>query len=655
MADGSAHSLPLEIPDVPATTDVVTRVYKYGARPPEVGAELVRAQLSAAHRYRNTLIEIERGRRAALREAIGMVPAVAVADAAAHAAYAAMMAAWQLLADARAASRTRDPQPLLRDGYAAAKKAYYAALRPLSAARTAAQKDPAVLVVGDRIHELGGDLVRSARSQCGAFWGTYLLIEAAIDAAKKTPLWDELEPNDPGFERWTGTGQVGVQLQKGLAAEDIWGGDTRVRIVPVDPRCWTKDGRIERRLEGATTRPGRTTLALRVGSNGRAPVWAEFPIVMHRPLPEGAVVKRVNVSLRKVGPHEKWSVEITLTMPRPVAEPIIGAPRVVGVDLGWRLIEGDLRVGTWQSSAGDAGEIRADAELVGRFRKVDDLRSIRDKNFNVAQATLGAWLDGRAGLPPWLLEATATLPRWQSSDRLARLAIAWRDRRFAGDLTAFEPLEAWRKQDKHLWTWEAHQRDSSLRRRREGFRVAAAHLAQIYDVLVLEHLDLRTFARHAPPEQVEGENAAARGQRQAVAPSELRLALEQAFGGRGKAVRYVPAAWTTRTCHGCGSIESWDAAAHLRHTCGVCGTDWDQDDNAAKNLIARYVADPEGASTTRATRKKKLAPGAVEGESKWVRAKRAVAQKKVRQEQAAALTLAVGAAPARGRRTRDMG
>lgn len=44
-------------------------VYRYGLRRPTQNAELVREQMFAAARYRNTLVEIERGRRAAMRAA----------------------------------------------------------------------------------------------------------------------------------------------------------------------------------------------------------------------------------------------------------------------------------------------------------------------------------------------------------------------------------------------------------------------------------------------------------------------------------------------------------------------------------------------------------------------------------------------------------
>ena len=55
----------------------------------------------------------------------------------------------------------------------------------------------------------------------------------------------------------------------------------------------------------------------------------------------------------------------------------------------------------------------------------------------------------------------------------------------------------------------------------------------------------------------------------------------------GVEIRLVPAEYTTATCHVCGTAEVWDQAAHVMHRCGQCGALWDQDHNAAINLLAR--------------------------------------------------------------------
>ena len=54
---------------------MTTRVYQFGCLAPTEGLDVVRAQLRSAHDFRNDLVAIERGRRAALR-ALEESPAV---------------------------------------------------------------------------------------------------------------------------------------------------------------------------------------------------------------------------------------------------------------------------------------------------------------------------------------------------------------------------------------------------------------------------------------------------------------------------------------------------------------------------------------------------------------------------------------------------
>src|SRR5436853_1789324 len=47
-----------------------SQIYSYGAQAPTTNGALVEAQLRAAHRYRNDLVELERSRRTRVAEAI---------------------------------------------------------------------------------------------------------------------------------------------------------------------------------------------------------------------------------------------------------------------------------------------------------------------------------------------------------------------------------------------------------------------------------------------------------------------------------------------------------------------------------------------------------------------------------------------------------
>jgi transposase len=158
----------------------------------------------------------------------------------------------------------------------------------------------------------------------------------------------------------------------------------------------------------------------------------------------------------------------------------------------------------------------------------------------------------------------------------------------------WEALEAWRYHDDHLRTWQVGQRESALRSRREIYRLFAVGLARRYGTLVLEDFDLRPMARRPKRTDAPRENETARSNRHRVAVSKLRDALTQAFGG---AVEIDPAG-TTHLCHRCGTHNDFDAAEHLIHRCVNCETTWDQDENAARNLLARYLRERSGDAQT---------------------------------------------------------
>lgn len=753
------------------------RVYRYGLLPPVENEVAIRDQMRKAHAYRNVLIEIERGRRAAERDLLSGCGDVAALEAAASESTKAEETAARAVTAARSSSRKRDEPKGLKDALKVAREAKRDALTALKAYRDKVREDAAVApyleaarggvrtgvgiidrylaatiatddveggpnsderaaarderaaaayavqesdvehairvaIVKHALSARAAWLKRAARAASGLFSGTYQFVEgAADDAARKMPLYDGVEPNDPCFVRWTGDGAVAVQIDNGgVPCADIFGNDTRLRVDPVDEGTWwalrqrdvvlTVD---ERRLradlppigwgstlppEERVTRwrtrpalererdprprdpedqrvPGRrgphTMLRMRVGSDGRAAIWGVWPMIMHRGLPEGGTIKRATVHVRQLAGttnrghgtvrREEWYVTITVQLPD-----VADAPRVrrcgegaIAVDLGWRQVGEENRVAAWHGEDGRADELRLDARVLTGLRKADEIRSIRDQNFNSARGVLATWLREHEDVPDWLREATRFLGQWKASAKLAMLALRWRDARFPGDDEAFgrrptadeirsgvrgAGIEGWRHQDKHLWEWEESQRTGALRHRREVYRRFAADIARGYRTLVIEDFDLSKMAKRAPRGGA-AENETARSNRHAVATSELRICMINAFRDRGGAEEKVPARDTTRTCNVCGLVETFDAAAMIHHACTGCSAVWDQDDNAAINMLARWdklrrerSADAQNPGAAR-NEQKPNGSGAVK-RSRWARARRLAPEREAR-------------------------
>ena len=585
------------------------RVYEYGLLPPTLNASLVLEQMKLAHHYRNKLVEIERQRREAVRAIMASHPDVAPLEAELAAAIQHWEAAKQAILAIRSKAKRRAETAEMR----AAARELGAKIKDLRS--QIRDRRQAVVEASrpqlDATAEVAKDEHRKARATCGVYWGTYLLQEAAIDQARK-------EVSAPKFFSWREEGAVSVQLQKGLDLPDLWGTDTQLQVKPVDPGA--HDPAVRR---GQRRRLSRTVLRLRVGSDSRKPIWAEFPMIYHRPLPEGAVIKVATVHRRRRN-CTQWSWVVQMTVDVTACKPARVAPAtgVVALNLGYRKRDGGaIRAGYVVGNDGHEEEILAaksdlvrpgtlTAEQQARARgwvtnglaKADSIRGFRDRDMLEMKAKLPAvWPAG--DLPEWFAEVTKTIQAWKSPDRFRRLSFRLDQLRASGDEAHLIPLipltdllSAWRARDEHLEMYEAGLRRSAIKDRREAFRIVAARLAQRYATLVVDTTDLRRLnrAEDTTADRVTS-HVNARHQSFMAAPGELRETLINAFGP-DRVVKVSRVKVTVR-CHHCGHMDAtWDRErddGEISHACPGCGVTWDQDANACRNLLKEHQAGNE--------------------------------------------------------------
>lgn len=564
------------------------KVLKYGLLKSH-DDEVVREQMRLAHRYRNKLVEIERARRAARRE-VEIGAGLATASQAVASADAAVAQALAAVSAYKAATRAGSVPAELREALAGHRAALATARAEFRAVRKALREDPALLAACAEVDQRSSEAHKAARAACGVYWGTYLIVEAANDAsAKSLPLWDGAAPSDPHFVRWDGEGAVGVQIQGGMAVAAL-GESTVVRIVEVECPHGSKADPASR----LSQKRRRVELWLRVGSGeGRAPRWARFPMVMHRPFPEGARIKCVSVVLRTVGPREEWSANFTVETPAPEART---GDVAVAAHFGWRKMpDGSVRVAVYGAEGEAPREVRIPEEALRVSERPDELRGTRDARFNAAIAGFRALRDrAPEGIPAWVIEAAKgvrsvsrfapVVRRWahEAGLRVTHADyLAWAEP--SVDAWTLRDLAIWRYHDHHLWTWECDLRQKVIARRKALYQQVAAQIAQRADVLVVDDFDIRDVAT----KREENDIQAARAQRVRVAPAELRLLIRNAVVSRGGQVVKVNPAGISTVCHVCGTEDQYDRAAHIEHTCSVCGTTWDQDHNALAHLLRR--------------------------------------------------------------------
>lgn len=553
--------------------------YTYGLQAPVENRDRVLDQLRLANVYRNKLVEIELARRAATDDTLReLCPGLLECEAELATVSAAIedVLAQQRGRNQRARGmadesdfreKLAELKPRRKELAAERKR-----LRSGSFAAVATQERLAA------VNETAAAVIRAARASCGVFWGSYLLVEQAADAFRKGA--------PPVYRGFRGEGRIAVQLQGGITWDEASSGnDTRLRIVhtPQTESRTARNGTVLP-MPGVKRQSQQYTLWLRIGSYGRAPVWAKWPLILHRPIPETTRIMWAIVQRRIIGGHERWQLTLSLRddTDTAFARRDVAASGVCGVDIGYRYIDDRAqRVAYWHGSDGASGELQLPSGKVAEWQKVDDLQSIRDGLHNEARAALRDWLANNPH-PEWLDEATEHMHAWRRLSRLDRLVVEWRAKRFEGDTGITATLEAWRTRERHLWQYQEQMRDQLLAWRKDFYRNFAAMLRRRYRVIAVEDMDLRSAIHDVLRPNEERETVTA--QRRAARFAALSV-LVGAIKDSGADVVAVERSGTTSTCFWCG--ETNEVGTGVIHTCVGCGREWDRDDNAARNICAR--------------------------------------------------------------------
>lgn len=434
--------------------------------------------------------------------------------------------------------------------------------------------------------------IREERKRCGQNFGTYLLIEDAINQAKTaTPYYKPIK------ERyWDETGSIGVQLQKegppinenrkkednGLSIEKVLScQDSRLKLLHSFPDA---ENALVKELP---TQPNKARIwiaELRTGSKTKqiSPVSILIPFIYHREIPSGSIIKWVKLQKKRVATHFKYELHFIVETPSSLEEV---SPKfdMVAIDIGWRKVDNGYRIATLGDSENKFTEICLSQKLIDRIQKVEDLQSIIDKNFEAIKKTFLSEKE-KQYFPEWLLKKTEYLSQWRSFKRFSNIIEQWRNRRFENDTIIYETLENWRKQNKHLYEWKVNQERNVLNAKKQFYRKIALEISQNYKEIILEgekltkekdnHGVLMNLSRFA---------------------SDLKVANDQRFTANLSAFReflieknikkifIVPSPYTSKTCNKCGSREEIGGAK--MHTCKQCGATWDRDENATKNLL----------------------------------------------------------------------
>lgn len=542
------------------------------------GHDLVNDQMWKAHKYRNALCEVERGRRDKANDILRtMWPDLVDLETKLESLETEIEKIRTAIKSSRKESRknlrgTTDQNASL--------KSLRDERKILSKRRTELRQeafsDPKTKFVLEASENWANAEIKRVRAESGLYWGTYSMVDSSANRFRTGP--------PPKFRRYEGA-RIGVQLQKGEPIANLWeSDDTRLRLS---------------RTESRNTNGPLVHALVRIWSNDNgSPEWCKVAFRLHRPFPAGAMVKWAFLVRRRCGTHNQDKIVFSLTFAGAGKKIDQATEGKVGINTGWRTVADGLRVAFWVGSDGKLDHLVLPQSIVDRYSKAEALRSQQATNFNGAVKTLAGWLASMpAGGPDspghWLRESTATLDQWRSERRLSSLVIKWRTNRIPGDDAIFVAMEAWRKQDRHLYDWWTANQAKAARQRLELYRRFAAKLRRLYRAGGIMNINWReAFMKKKPVEQ-DVKDKASRFYFRIASPGLLHQELTSSFAAT---VLLVPSN-ITQTCHHCHGMDAFDAASNLIRTCRHCGTTEDQDFRAASNLLSRMNSEPAAGVT----------------------------------------------------------
>lgn len=393
--------------------------------------------------------------------------------------------------------------------------------------------------------------------------GTYLHVERSCGKfGSGTP---------PQFKRFQGEGVIYVQTQKGPAPEQLFNGECPIVQLEHLPR------------EGSRQQYYRLRMRLRDRGTRE---FIEATVHYTRPLPPDSSIRGASLVCKRVGPNYKWTLQLQVSRESGWQKPH-GEGRVA-VNLGWRQVvmddgEPGMRVAYWKGDDGRKGSLILPLRQATRLDRSRTLQSTMDKNMDLIRRRLVNWKQRNPlRLPDWFVEQTETLAQWKASRRLAGLVIRWRTNRFSGDESIYEACEEWRKQAKHLWSWEAHNGRRHINWRKTFYHRFSARLRRQFGELLIAKVDWAGMSRKLDILDDSDEAWLLRRRKNIAAPSELQTWLAKQF----PTTRLIDPHNLTTTCAACGELSGQLNQLALMHRCVHCGVSFDQDENHCDNLLA---------------------------------------------------------------------
>lgn len=553
-----------------------TRIWKFGARPPVEGADVLRDAMYRSVRYYNKLIEIERERRVrfdAIRAKYA--PELSVLETEFLSVAQEIEGVFQAVKKERQERFSFEGKKSLEDLPPEAKarvtalkqrlKDISARAKPLRAAfnkrligpdsewkrrasASVANSSPTAKGVANsevlsamlgEDHDpawkeirVSDDLAlvakKQARRECGLSSGTYLKVEESVARAVKDSL-----PLLPRFKRGDGSGRLVVQTKLTFSQLCTWRGKS-IQLKQRDGQYWT-----------ACFAVGGRTVSI--------------PFKMHRTPPADADVKWVWLKVFKRGDRYVYELQFTLeheSFGTPKRPPGVGDGG--HIQLGWSQRDDGVAVAKWSG-----GDVVVPRSILDQGEHADLIGGYADKHFNDVKRVLKLWVGGKN----WHLlrgdfrrkriaEACKAFAMYRFGNALRDLWAQWKTDRLAAGRDLFSWLRVasrwirsrgygaqedraawwlylWAMKERHMKGYALDSRRRFEARREAFFKAEAIRIATAVETVSVDSYSVAELKKL--PDLVTSENRPnekARYNLQLAAPGRFREVLLETMGSR---------------------------------------------------------------------------------------------------------------------------
>lgn len=389
--------------------------------------------------------------------------------------------------------------------------------------------------------------------------------------------------------------------RKRMYAEDIFTGNPtneQFKMDPIEDLSMFDDPNIKSYAKKKKIKDKcRTTCYIRLGSQKEKgikkaiPVWVGFPMIYHRPLPEKAELLSAQVTRKWEPNHYKYNLAITVK--EKVSKINYKQKGRWACDLGWRHSNGSLRVG-YSYDGNEAKEILLNDRIPHRIAYANDLQANQDTHIEILKERLKNLETPLTSLelPGWSNRYKDKLKRiqqWKSKHGFYKLYEYWTMKReeqgetTPAEDTAYEILKKWASHHKRLNSEENANRRKARRHRKHQFREFAAKITKQYKEIVFEDINIGDLAKHKNIIE-DIDRAYGQHNRTIASPGEFRDIMKSFAAKNGARFYVVEAKNTSRTCPNCRSYLG-EIGAALRVTCPKCDKEYDRDFVGAYNIF----------------------------------------------------------------------